>query len=149
MRTNGSRVIACAMAFAMATSITFPVGAFAEIGEPDQLQHEQGSKVTGGGNVADGADAGDNGDSVAANDSAEGLIDDLAGKEGDETGESQTDSEESVGVKLANTYEVSTNEDLADSLAAIAAAEGTEATIVLKADVTVSGGGGLSKQLWR
>lgn len=49
MRTNGSRVIACAMALAMATSITFPVGAFAEIGEPDQLQHEQGSKVTGGG----------------------------------------------------------------------------------------------------
>lgn len=48
MRTNGSRVIACAMALAMATSITFPVGAFAEIGEPDQLQHEQGSKVTGG-----------------------------------------------------------------------------------------------------
>lgn len=34
MRANGSRVIACAMALAMATSITFPVGAFAEIGEP-------------------------------------------------------------------------------------------------------------------
>lgn len=49
MRTNGSRVIVCAMALAMATSITFPIGAFAEIGEPDQLQHEQGSKVTGGG----------------------------------------------------------------------------------------------------
>ena len=49
MRANGSRVIACAMALAMATSITFPVGAFAEIGEPDQLQHEQGNKVTGGG----------------------------------------------------------------------------------------------------
>lgn len=138
MRTNGSRVIACAMALAMATSITFPVGAFAEIGEPDQLQHEQGSKVTGGGNVADGADAGDNGDSVAANDSAEGLIDDLAGKEGDETGESQTDSEESVGVKLANTYEVLTNEELAGALAAIAASEASEATILLKADVSVS-----------
>lgn len=138
MRANGSRVIACAMALAMATSITFPVGAFAEIGEPDQLQHEQGSKVTGGGNVADGADAGDNGDSVAANDSAEGLIDDLAGKEGDETGESQTDSEESVGVKLANTYEVLTNEELAGALAAIAASEASEATILLKADVSVS-----------
>lgn len=138
MRTNGSRVIACAMALAMATSITFPVGAFAEIGEPDQLQHEQGSKVTGGGNVADGADAGDNGDSVAANDSAEGLIDDLAGKEGDETGESQTDSEESVGVKLANTYEVLTNEELVGALAAIAASEASEATILLKADVSVS-----------
>lgn len=49
MRANGSRVIACAMALAMATSITFPVGAFAEIGEPDQLQHEQGSKVDRGG----------------------------------------------------------------------------------------------------
>lgn len=115
MRTNGSRVIACAMALAMATSITFPVGAFAEIGEPDQLQHEQGSKVTGGGNVADGADAGDNGDSVAAN-----------------------DSEESVGVKLANTYEVLTNEELVGALAAIAASEASEATILLKADVSVS-----------
>lgn len=138
MRANGSRVIACAMALAMATSITFPVGAFAEIGEPDQLQHEQGSKVTGGGNVADGADAGDNGDSVAANDSAEGLIDDLAGEEDEGSGENQLDTKSSVENKLANTYEVSTNEDLADALAAIAAAEASEATIVLKADVAVS-----------
>lgn len=96
------------------------------------------AKWPGGGNVADGADAGDNGDSVAANDSAEGLIDDLAGKEGDETGESQTDSEESVGVKLANTYEVLTNEELVGALAAIAASEASEATILLKADVSVS-----------
>lgn len=48
MRTNGSRVVACALALTMTASMTFPVGAFAEIGEPDQLQHEQGSKVIGG-----------------------------------------------------------------------------------------------------
>lgn len=45
-----------------------------------------------------------NGDSVAANDSAEGLIDDLAGKEGDETGESQTilrnPSESSLPIRM-------------------------------------------------
>ena len=45
---------------------------------------------------------------------------------------------------------VSTSEELVSAQEAIAAAEGTEATIVLKADVTVSAGGGfISKQLWR
>lgn len=66
------------------------------------------------------------------------MIDGLAGEEGEGSGENQLDTKSSVENKLANTYEVSTNEDLADALAAIAAAEASEATIVLKADVAVS-----------
>lgn len=57
---------------------------------------------------------------------------------GEESGEGKADS----------IYKVSTSEELVSAQEAIAAAEGTEATIVLKADVTVSGGV-LSKQLWR
>lgn len=66
------------------------------------------------------------------------MIDGLAGEEGEGSGENQLDTKSSVENKLASTYEVSTNEDLADALAAIAAAEASEATIVLKADVAVS-----------
>lgn len=52
--------------------------------------------------------------------------------------------------KADGIYMVSTSEELVSAQEAIAAAEGTEATIVLKADVTVSAGGGvISKQLWR
>lgn len=52
---------------------------------------------------------------------------------GEESGEGKADS----------IYKVSTSEELVSAQEAIAAAEGTEATIVLKADVTVSGGGPL------
>lgn len=76
MRTNGSRVIACAMALAMATSMTFPVGAFAEIGELDPLQREQVDKAAEGGfGVVDGADVGEDGDSAVASNPAGGGLD--------------------------------------------------------------------------
>ena len=68
-------------------------------------------------------------------------------EEGSEPSEQQLGEnlggEESGEGKADSIYKVSTSEELVSAQEAIAAAEGTEATIVLKADVTVSGGGPL------
>ena len=69
-------------------------------------------------------------------------------EEGGEPGEQQPGEnlggEEFGEGKADSIYKVSTSEELVSAQEAIAAAEGTEATIVLKADVTVSGGSSLS-----
>ena len=66
-------------------------------------------------------------------------------EEGGEPGEQQPGEnlggEESGKGKADGIYMVSTSEELVSAQEAIAAAEGTEATIVLKADVTVPAGG--------
>ena len=155
MRFYESKAIACALSLAMATSMTLPIGAFAAVDDSDQTQHEQKA-------VGVGVDRTGNADKDASQDINSGFVGDAneggqpegLSEEGGEPGEQQPGEnlggEESGEGRADGIYRVSTSEELVSAQAAIAAAEGTEATIVLKADVTVSGGGGvLSKQLWR
>ena len=143
----------------MATSMALPIGAFAAVDDSGQTQHEQ--KADGIDNGVDvNADRTENADKDASQDIDSGFVGDAnegrqpegPSEEGGEPGEQQPGEnlggEESGEGKADSIYKVSTSEELVSAQEAIAAAEGTEATIVLKADVTVSGGV-LSKQLWR
>lgn len=86
-------------------------------------------------------------DSGFVGDANEGGQPEGLSEEGSEPGEQQPGEnlggEELGEGKADGIYKVSTSEELVSAQEAIAAAEGTEATIVLKADVTVSGGGPL------
>lgn len=151
MRFYESKAIACALSLAMATSMALPIGAFAAVDDSGQTQHEQ---------KAVDADRTEDADKEASQDIDSGFVGDANeggrpeghSEEGGEPGEQQPGEnlggEEFGEGKADSIYKVSTSEELVSAQEAIAAAEGTEATIVLKADVTVSGGV-LSKQLWR
>lgn len=159
MRFYESKAIACALSLAMAMSMTLPIGAFAAVDDSDQMQHEQ--KAVDIDNGVDtyraedaGKDASQDIDSGFVGDANEGGQPEGLSEEGSEPGEQQPGEnlggEESGEGKADSIYKVSTSEELVSAQEAIAAAEGTEATIVLKADVTVSGGGRvLSERLWR
>lgn len=154
MRICESKAIACALSLAMAISMTLPVGAFAAVDDSDQMQHEQKAvDIDNGVDVnadrAEGADkdASQDIDSDFVGDANEGGQSEGPSEEGSKPGENLGGEKSGEG-KADSIYKVSTSEELVSAQEAIAAAEGTEATIVLKADVTVSGGG-LSKQLWR
>ena len=147
MRIYESKAIACALSLAMAMSMTLPIGAFAAVDDSDQMQHEQ-KAVDIDNSVEDaGKDASQDIDSGFVGDANEGGQPEGLSEEGSEPGEQQPGEnlggEESGEGKADSIYKVSTSEELVSAQAAIAAAEGTEATIVLKADVTVSGGGPL------
>lgn len=157
MRFYESKAIACALSLAMATSMALPIGAFAAVDDSDQTQHEQKAA-----DIDNGVDRTEDADKDASQDIDSGFVGDAneggqpegPSEEGSEPGEQQPGEnlggEESGKSKADNIYKVSTSEELVSAQEAIAAAEGTEATIVLKADVTVSAGGGvISKQLWR
>lgn len=155
MRIYESKAIACALSLAMAISMTLPIGAFAAVDDSDQTQHEQKAVDIGNGvdvnaDRAEGADkdASQDIDSGFAGDANEGGQPEGPSEEGSESGENLGGEEFGKG-KADGIYMVSTSEELVSAQEAIAAAEGTEATIVLKADVTVSAGGVISKQLWR
>ena len=161
MRFYESKAIACALSLAMATSMALPIGAFAAVDDSGQTQQEK--KADGIDNGVDvNADRTENADKDASQDIDSGFVGDAnegrqpegPSEEGGEPGEQQPGEnlggEESGKGKADSIYMVSTSEELVSAQEAIAAAEGTEATIVLKADVTVSAGGGfISKQLWR
>ena len=143
----------------MATSMALPIGAFAAVDDSGQTQHEQKADgIDNGVDVnADRAEGADKDtsqdiDSDFVGDANEGGQSEGPSEEGGEPGEQQPGEnlggEKSGESKADSIYKVSTSEELVSAQEAIAAAEGTEATIVLKADVTVSGGV-LSKQLWR
>ena len=152
MRIYESKAIACALSLAMAMSMTLPIGAFAAVDDSDQMQHEQKAVDIDNGVEDAGKDASQDIDSGFVGDANEGGQPEGLSEEGSEPGEQQPGEnlggEESGEGKADSIYKVFTSEELVSAQAAIAAAEGTEATIVLKADVTVSGGV-LSKQLWR
>ena len=155
MRICESKAIACALSLAMATSMALPIGAFAAVDDSGQTQHEQKAVDTDNGvDRTEDADkeASQDIDSGFAGDANEGGQPEGPSEEGGEPGEQQpgenVGGEESGEGKADSIYKVSTSEELVSAQEAIAAAESTEATIVLKADVTVSGGV-LSKQLWR
>ena len=161
MRFYESKAIACALSLAMATSMALPIGAFAAVDDSGQTQHEQKAVDTdNGADVGVGVDRTEDADKEASQDIDSGFVGDANeggrpeghSEEGGEPGEQQPGKnlggEEFGEGKADSIYKVSTSEELVSAQEAIAAAEGTEATIVLKADVTVSGGG-LSKQLWR
>lgn len=148
MRIYKSKAIACALSLAMAISMTLPIGAFAAVDDSDQTQHEQKAVDIGNGvdvnaDRAEGADkdASQDIDSGFAGDANEGGQPEGPSEEGSESGENLGGEEFGKG-KADGIYMVSTSEELVSAQEAIAAAEGTEATIVLKADVTVSAGGG-------
>lgn len=155
MRFYESKAIACALSLAMATSMALPIGAFAAVDDSGQTQHEQKAVDTD-----NGVDRTEDADKEASQDIDSGFVGDANeggqpeghSEEGGEPGEQQPGEnlggEEFGEGKADSIYKVSTSEELVSAQEAIAAAEGTEATIVLKADVTVSGGV-LSKQLWR
>lgn len=150
MRIYESKAIACALSLAMAMSMTLPIGAFAAVDDSDQMQHEQKAvDIDNGVDRAENADkdAGQDIDSGFAGDANEGGQPEGPSEEGGEPGEQQPGEnlggEESGEGKADNIYKVSTSEELVSAQEAIAAAEGTEATIALKADVTVPGGGPL------
>ena len=161
MRFYESKAIACALSLAMATSMALPIGAFAAVDDSGQTQHEQ--KADGIDNGVDvNADRTENADKDTSQDIDSGFVGDAnegrqpegPSEEGGEPGEQQPGEnlggEESGKSKADSISMVSTSEELVSAQEALAAAEGTEATIVLKADVTVSAGGGfISKQLWR
>lgn len=147
MRICESKAIAWALTLAMAISMTLPVGAFAAVDDSDQMQHEQKAvDIDNGVDRAENADkdASQDIDSGFAGDANEGGQPEGPSEEGGEPGEQQPGEnlggEESGEGKADSIYKVSTSEELVSAQEAIAAAEGTEATIVLKADVTVSGG---------
>ena len=152
MRFYESKAIACALSLAMATSMTLPIGAFAAVDDSDQTQHEQKAVDIDNG-VDVNADRAEDADKDASQDIDSGFVGDAneggqsegPSEEGGEPGEQQPGEnlggEESGESKADSIYKVSTGEELVSAQEAIAAAEGTEATIVLKADVTVSGGG--------
>lgn len=153
MRICESKAIACALSLAMAISMTLPVGAFAAVDDSDQMQHEQKAVDIDNG-VDVNADRAEGADKDASQDIDSGFAGDAneggqpeGPSEGGEPGEQQpgenVGGEESGEGKADSIYKVSTSEELVSAQEAIAAAEGTEATIVLKADVTVSGGGPL------
>ena len=155
MRFYESKAIACALSLAMATSMALPIGAFAAVDDSGQTQNEQKAVDTD-----NGIDRTEDADKEASQDIDSGFVGDANeggqpeghSEEGGEPGEQQPGEnlggEEFGEGKADSIYKVSTSEELVSAQEAIAAAEGTEATIVLKADVTVSGGV-LSKQLWR
>lgn len=155
MRIYESKAIACALSLAMAMSMTLPIGAFAAVDDSDQMQHEQKAV-----DIDNGVDRAEDADKDASQDIDSGFVGDAneggqpegLSEQGSEPGEQQPGEnlggEESGEGKADSIYKVSTSEELVSAQEAIAAAEGTEATIVLKADVTVPGGV-LSKQLWR
>ncbi len=164
MRFYESKAIACALSLAMATSMALPIGAFAAVDDSGQTQHEQKAVDTDNGvdvGVGVGVDRTEDADKEASQDIDSGFVGDANeggrpeghSEEGGEPGEQQPGEnlggEEFGEGKADSIYKVSTSEELVSAQEAIAAAEGTEATIVLKADVTVSRGGVLSKQLWR
>lgn len=154
MRFYESKAIACALSLAMAMSMTLPIGAFAAVDDSDQMQHEQKAVDIDNG-VDVNADRTGDADKDASQDINSGFVGDAnegwqpegLSEEGGEPGEQQPGEnlggEESGEGRADGIYKVSTSEELVSAQAAIAAAEGTEATIVLKADVTVSGGGPL------
>lgn len=154
MRIYESKAIACALSLAMAMSMTLPIGAFAAVDDSDQMRHEQKAVDIDNG-VDVGVDRAEDADKDASQDIDSGFVgDDNEGgqsegpsEEGSEPGEQQPGEnlggEESGEGKADSIYKVSTSEELVSAQETIAAAEGTEATIVLKADVTVSGGGPL------
>lgn len=155
MRVCESKAIACALSLAMAISMTLPVGAFAAVDDSNQMQHEQKAVDIDNG-VDVNADRAEGADKDASQDIDSGFAGDAnerggqpegPSEEGGEPGEQQpgenVGGEESGEGKADSIYKVSTSEELVSAQEAIAAAEGTEATIVLKADVTVSGGGPL------
>lgn len=156
MRFYESKAIACALSLAMATSMALPIGAFAAVDDSGQTQHEQKAVDTD-----NGVDRTEDADKEASQDIDSGFVGDAnegrqpegPSEEGGEPGEQQPGEnlggEESGEGKADSIYMVSTSEELVSAQEAIAAAEGTEATIVLKADVTVSAGGFISKRLWR
>lgn len=160
MKICESKAIACALSLAMAISMTLPIGAFAAVDDSDQTQHEQKAVDIDNG-VDANADRAEGADKDASRDIDSGFVGDAneggqpegPSEEGSEPGEQQPGEnlggEESGEGKADGIYKVSTSEELVSAQEAIAAAEGTEATIVLKADVTVSAEGVLSKQLWR
>lgn len=147
MRFYESKAIACALSLAMATSMALPIGAFAAVDDSGQTQHEQKAVDTD-----NGVDRTEDADKEASQDIDSGFVGDANeggqpeghSEEGGEPGEQQPGEnlggEESGKSKADSIYKVSTSEELVSAQEAIAAAEGTEATIVLKADVTVSGG---------
>lgn len=149
MRFYESKAIACALSLAMATSMTLPVGAFAAVDDSDQTQHEQKAA-----DIDNDVDRTEDADKDASQDIDSGFVGDAneggqpegPSEEGSEPDEQQPGEnlggEESGKSKADSIYMVSTSEELVSAQEAIAAAEGTEATIVLKADVTVSAGGG-------
>lgn len=146
MRIYKSKAIACALSLAMAISMTLPIGAFAAVDDSDQTQHEQKAVDIGNGVGVDRTedadkDASQNIDSGFVGDANEGGQPEGHSEEGGESGENLGGEEFGKG-KADGIYMVSTSEELVSVQEAIAAAEGTEATIVLKADVTVSAGGG-------
>lgn len=150
MRFYESKAIACALSLAMATSMALPIGAFAAVDDSGQTQHEQKAVDTD-----NGVDRTEDADKEASQDIDSGFVGDANeggrpeghSEEGGEPGEQQPGEnlggEEFGEGKADSIYKVSTSEELVSAQEAIAAAEGTEATIVLKADVTVSGGGPL------
>ena len=153
-RIYESKAIACALSLAMAMSMTFPIGAFAAVDDSDQMQHEQKAvDIDNGVDVDVGVDRTEDADKDASQDTDSGFVGDAneggqpegPSEEGSEPGEQQPGEnlggEESGEGKANSIYKVSTSEELVSAQEAIAAAEGTEATIVLKADVTVQGGG--------
>ena len=144
MKICESKAIACALSLAMAISMTLPIGAFAAVDDSDQTQHEQKAVDIDNG-VDANADRAEGADKDASQD-IEGGQPEGPSEEGSEPGEQQPGEnlggEESGEGKADGIYKVSTSEELVSAQEAIAAAEGTEATIVLKADVTVSAGGG-------
>ena len=151
MRIYESKAIACALSLAMAMSMTLPIGAFAAVGDSDQMQHGQKAVDIDNGVGVDRTedadkDASQDIDSGFVGDANEGGQPEGHSEEGGEPGEQQPGEnlggEESGKSKADSIYMVSTSEELVSAQEAIAAAEGTEATIVLKADVTVSAGGG-------
>lgn len=160
MRFYESKAIACALSLAMATSMALPIGAFAAVDDSGQTQHEQKAVDTDNGvdvgvGVGVGIDRTEDADKEASQDIDSGFVGDANeggqpeghSEEGGEPGEQQPGEnlggEEFGEGKADSIYKVSTSEELVSAQEAIAAAEGTEATIVLKADVTVSGGGPL------
>ena len=155
MRFYESKAIACALSLAMATSMALPIGAFAAVDDSGQTQHEQKAVDTDNGvdvGVGVGVDRTEDADKEASQDIDSGFVGDANeggqpeghSEEGGEPGEQQPGEnlggEEFGEGKADSIYKVSTSEELVSAQEAIAAAEGTEATIVLKADVTVSGG---------
>ena len=159
MRFYESKAIACALSLAMATSMALPIGAFAAVDDSGQTQHEQKTVDTDNGvdvGVGVGVDRTEDADKEASQDIDSGFVGDANeggrpeghSEEGGEPGEQQPGEnlggEEFGEGKADSIYKVSTSEELVSAQEAIAAAEGTEATIVLKADVTVSGGSSLS-----
>ena len=157
MRFYKLKAIACALSLAMATSMALPIGAFAAVDDSGQTQHEQKTVDTDNGvDVGVGVDRTEDADKEASQDIDSGFVGDANeggrpeghSEEGGEPGEQQPGEnlggEEFGEGKADSIYKVSTSEELVSAQEAIAAAEGTEATIVLKADVTVSGGSSLS-----